>query len=300
VRRAAARVRPALVHANTTRASIGAVAARHLGGPPAVAHIRDWVPEGRASAATLRFVAGGAAVTLANSRFTADQIRPGLGHVRVIHNPVDLERLDPARHDAAAARAALGVGEHDELLAVVAQLTPWKGQRDAVEALRRVREQRPRARLLLAGSAKFASGATRFDNATYAAELEREVAATDGAALLLGEREDVPTILAATDVLLVPSWREAFGRIAAEAMAMGVPVVATAVGGPAEIVRDGVDGRVLEPRDPRGWAAAIVALLADKPARAAMGAAARERALREFAPALHAERIRDAYAYALG
>ena len=68
----------------------------------------------------------------------------------------------------------------------------------------------------------------------------------------LGEREDVPEILAALDLLLVPSWQEPFGRTVIEGMAMGRVVLATIVGGPREIIEDGVDGRLLAPREPRG------------------------------------------------
>ncbi|HEV3001377.1 MAG TPA: glycosyltransferase family 4 protein, partial [Solirubrobacteraceae bacterium] len=271
--------------------------ARRLGGPPVVAHVRDWVPPGRAAALTLRVVAQGAALTVANSAFSAGQLPAGVGEVLVVHNPVDLRRFDRAAHDRAAARAALGLEPDDEVLAVVAQLTPWKGQQDAIEALRLVRRERPRAKLLIAGSAKFTAASTRFDNVAYARELERAAAAPDlaGAVRLLGERDDVEAVLAAVDVLLVPSWREAFGRIAAEALAMEVPVVATNVGGPAETVRDGVDGVLLPPRRPGRWARAIAELLADPERRVAMGRAGAERVRGELGARAHAERIRAAY-----
>jgi glycosyltransferase involved in cell wall biosynthesis len=105
--------------------------------------------------------------------------------------------------------------------------------------------------------------------------------------------------MAALDLLLVPSWREAFGRVAAEAMAMGVPVLATATGGPAEIVRDGRDGVLLEPRDPARWAEAIDALLGDPARRAAMGSTARRRAREAFGLDGHVAQVRRAYDDAL-
>ena len=66
----------------------------------------------------------------------------------------------------------------------------------------------------------------------------------------LGEREDVPELIGALDVLLLPSWEEPFGRALIEAMALGVPVVATSVGGPPEIVEQGRQGYLLAPRAP--------------------------------------------------
>jgi glycosyltransferase involved in cell wall biosynthesis len=288
-----------LVHANTTRAALAAVAARRLGGPPVVAHIRDWVPPGRAATMTLRFVASGAALTLANSRFAAGQLASGT--VRVVHNPVDHRSFAPGLLDRAEARRLLGLDDGDEVLAVIAQLTPWKGQAEAVEMARLLRASRPRLRLLLVGSAKFTAPGTRFDNASYARGLEQRVrdAGLQDTVRLLGEREDVPRIMAALDLLLLPSWREAFGRVAAEAMAVGVPVLATDVGGPAEIVRDGVDGLLLPPRAPGAWAAAAAELLDDPQRRAAMGRAGAQRAREQFGLQRHVRRVRLAYVEAL-
>jgi glycosyltransferase involved in cell wall biosynthesis len=294
-------MRPQLVHANTTRAAIAAVAARRLGGPPVVAHIRDWVPPGRAATMTLRFVASGAALTLANSRFAAGQLASGSGTVRVVHNPVDHRRFAPGIVQRADARRRLGLDEGDEVLAVIAQLTPWKGQAEAVEMARLLRRERPRLRLLLVGSAKFTAPGTRFDNASYARRLEERVTeeGLQDTVRLLGEREDVPGIMAALDLLLLPSWREAFGRVAAEAMAVGVPVLATDVGGPAEIVRDRVDGLLLPPRAPATWAAAAAQLLDDPRRRATMGRAGVQRAREEFGLERHVGRVRQAYAEVL-
>jgi glycosyltransferase involved in cell wall biosynthesis len=170
------------------------------------------------------------------------------------------------------------------VLAVIAQLTPWKGQAEAVEMARLLRRERPRLRLLLVGSAKFTAPGTRFDNASYARRLAQRVDAEglQETVRLLGEREDVPQIMAALDLLLLPSWREAFGRVAAEAMAVGVPVLATDVGGPAEIVRDGVDGLHVDVTDRAALAAALVSLLRDSDRRRAMGEAGRVRALECF------------------
>jgi glycosyltransferase involved in cell wall biosynthesis len=95
---------------------------------------------------------------------------------------------------------------------------------------------------------------------------------------LLGERADVPELLAASDIALAPSWAEPFGRSVVEAMAMGVPTVATNQGGPAEIIQDGRDGLLLPPRQPARWAEAIRGLMDDPTRRSSMGAAGQRRA----------------------
>lgn len=281
VRRLAAAVGADLIHANTTRAALLALLARRRR-PPVIAHIRDWAPEGRFSRAVLGLVGRRADLVVANSAYIAGQFDglPLRRPARVLHNPVDLRQFDPATVDGAAVRRELGVPSGAVTLAVVAQLTPWKGQDDAIRALAELPAAEPEAILLLAGSAKFSGPGTSFDNAGYERDLH---ALAEGLGVadrvrFLGERRDVPRVLAATDVLLVPSWREAFGRIAIEGMAMGVPVVATAEGGPVEIVRPGVDGLLLEPRRPAAWAAALAPLVADPERRRRLGASARARA----------------------
>jgi glycosyltransferase involved in cell wall biosynthesis len=117
----------------------------------------------------------------------------------------------------------------------------------------------------------------------------------DDAVLFLGERLDVAALLAAVDVLLVPSWYEPFGRVAIEAMMMELPVVATSIGGTKEVVRDGVDGIVLPPRQPMLWTEAVIGLLADPQRRAEMGRSGRARVLSEFGPARHAGAIAESY-----
>jgi glycosyltransferase involved in cell wall biosynthesis len=299
--RALARARrPGVVHANTTRAGLISLGARRRGGPPLLVHVRDWVPDGAVPRITLRTLARGADLVVANSRWIATQVLRAApsARVEVIHNPVDLGRFDPRAVDRTAAREALGLADGDFALAVVAQLTPWKGQDDAVRVVAALAERGLPARLVLGGSAKFVAAGTRFDNRAFEQvllDLVRTLGVEDRV-IFAGEREDVPELLGAVDVLLVPSWREAFGRIAAEAMAMGVPVVATDVGGPAEIVRDGVDGLLLPPREPARWADAVERLLADPALRQQMGASGRERAHAEFGAERHVAALLDAYA----
>lgn len=298
VRRLGRRTAPDLLHANTTRASLLAALARVRSGPPLLAHIRDWAPEGRSARLALGVVARRADLVVANSAYVARQFErlPLRAPLRVVHNPVDLDRFDPAVVDSAAVRRELGLAGDVVVLAVVAQLTPWKGQDDAVRALAELRRRGHEAVLLIVGSAKFAGAGTRFDNRAYEGDLRRLVGELGVGDLVrfLGERSDVPEVLAATDMLLIPSWREAFGRIAIEAMAMRVPVVATDVGGPAEIVRSGVDGLLLRPRSPRLWAEELEPLLESAEARARMGANGRQRA-QKFGLAEHAAAMLEIY-----
>src|SRR5205814_6580256 len=123
-----------------------------------VVHVRDCLPRALPARATLRLIAATATIVIANSRYTARSVQDAAPSARleVVHSPVDLARRDPARIDRARARARLGrAGERRVLLGVVAQLTAWKGQDTAIEALRLLCGDGVDAHLLLIGSAKF-------------------------------------------------------------------------------------------------------------------------------------------------
>ena len=301
LRAAAQRSRPDVLHLNSTRAALMAAARRP--GAPTVVWVHDSLGQGKANALVARAIAGTATRVVANSAHTASRFRahaPGAS-VTVVHNGVDLARFDPARVSREEARARLGVAADGVALGMVAQITPWKGHDVAVEALARVRGEHPRTRLLIAGETKFLGRSVRFDNRAFLAELEARIAQAGlaDAVTFLGERSDVPTVLRALDVLLVPSWEEPFGRVVIEAMAMGTPVVATTQGGPAEILDDGRTGRLVPPRRPELWARAIEELLVESAVREALARAA-SREVSRYALAACVDRLHDEYRLAAG
>jgi glycosyltransferase involved in cell wall biosynthesis len=301
VRRLAAASGAGLVHANSIRAGLIATAPPRGARRPTVVHVRDCLPEGRVAAASLRAIARADAV-VANSAYTRSALGPAMPGAGVVYNAVDLERFERVRIDAASARTRLGLEENaGPVLAVVAQITPWKAQDDAIRVAGLLRSTHPGVRLLLVGAPKFDSAATRYDNAAYLDSLRRLAAELDieDAVGFLGERDDVPEVLRAVDLLLVPSWEEPFGRAVIEAMASGVPVLATDVGGPPEILGDAECGLALPPRRPRLWAEEIERLLADPARLAAMGARGREEARRRFGIQRHVEAVLEAYERAL-
>jgi len=304
VRRASLRHEADVLHGNSIRAGIVLGLAR----APRVAtivHVRDCLPPGTLTTATMRLIAATATTVVANSHYTAAAMRASAPSavIEVVHNPVDLERWNPARIDRARARADLGqAGERRLLLGVVAQLTPWKGQDTAIEALAQLCREGVDAHLLLIGSAKFVARSTRFDNEAYVARLRRlaaDASLTDRVSFL-GEREDVPALIRALDVLLLPSWEEPFGRALIEAMALGVPVIATNVGGPPEIITDGREGYLLPPREPAAWAQAIHRFV-ETPAAghtglgSEMGEAGRRRVEQEFTVEHHLAAMLEVY-----
>lgn len=289
-------IRPDIVHANSIRAGLLAIPAAR-GISRLVVHCRDVLPLSAPGEVVRRAILVGADHVVAISRYVAVNLA-GDGwagrRVSVVYNPVDLARFDPDCVSVQEARAALQL-DAAIVLSVIAQITPWKGQDLAISALGELRRRGVDAVLLIVGEAKFVGAATRHDNLAFQRELHALVTelGLNAHVRLLGERYDVDRILAATSVLLVPSTEEPFGRTIIEAMAMGVPVAATSVGGPSEILTAGIGGEVLSARDPRVWADAVERLERRTPSERL---AARAAAAARFSRESHAEEMLGVYA----
>jgi glycosyltransferase involved in cell wall biosynthesis len=193
------------------------------------------------------------------------------GRVVVVPNGRDLSVYSPGE-GREPVRRALGLDAAAPVVGVVGRLEAQKGHTYLLDAWPDVRRDFPGARLLVVGD-----GALR-------AELEARARGPGlhGSVTFTGFRADVPRVLAALDVLVLPSLYEGMPLTVIEASAMGLPVVATAVDGTPEVVRDGETGRLVPPARPAALADALRALLAD-PARArAMGRAGRAHVLARF------------------
>jgi len=194
----------------------------------------------------------------------------------------ELRAAAPARDEA---RARLGLDADAVVIVGLGRLVPIKGFDLLVRALPIVVSQVPSARVLLVGE-----GAER-------AHLEA-IAASLGVASCLrltGETTDVAPYLAAADVVTVPSRNEGMGRVIVEAMALGRPVVATAVGGIPDVVTDGECGRLVEPEDVDALAGALIELGRDPALRRKLGEAAVQRA-EAFSTAVAREKLLAVYA----
>ncbi|MHA3705125.1 glycosyltransferase family 4 protein [Jatrophihabitans sp. YIM 134969] len=205
-----------------------------------------------------RFVARRATVTLAASDDLADRARSlGARDVRVA--PV---ALDPpaTRHDRDQVRAALGVAPSDRLVLTVARLHPQK----ALDVLIDAATGWPDAVVAVAGDGPLHD------------DLAARISSSHAPVRLLGRRDDVPDLLAAADLAVLPSRWEARSLFAQEALRAGVPLVTTAVGGLPGLVGDAAV--TVPPGDVVALRTAVADLLADDTARAALGARGRARA----------------------
>jgi glycosyltransferase involved in cell wall biosynthesis len=188
--------------------------------------------------------------------------------VRVIYNGIELQPHDEAR-DGAALRRELGCPPGAPVLLSVARLVTDKDPTTLLAAFRRVaqRDECQGARLWIAGDGPL--------RPTLAAQVERY--GLTERVQFLGFRNDVPRLLAAADLLVISSLREGLPNVALEAMAARRPVVATAVSGIPELVRDGETGLLVPPAAPDALAAALAALLSDPVRRRHMGERGRRR-----------------------
>jgi L-malate glycosyltransferase len=186
--------------------------------------------------------------------------------IEVIENGIDLPRYAPAA-DRAALRRRLGLDPDRRYIAVVARFHPVKDHATLVHAFARVAAVRADVDLLLAGD-----GPLRGDLEALVRRLE-----IDGRVRFLGVRSDVPDLLRVADVFALTSVSEAASLTILEAMASRLPVVATAVGGNSEIVRNEVEGLLVPRGDAPAVAAALLRILDCPATAAAMGAAGRAR-----------------------
>ena len=141
VLRTARRWRAEVVHANSVRAGLIAEPVARALRLPLVLHVRDCLPPSALTRRLQHSLATRSAAVIAISRHVSDAFDPeGVAPLlEVIDNPFDLGRLDPERIDREAARARLALGEGDLAVVLVGQITPWKGQEEAIRALARIR-----------------------------------------------------------------------------------------------------------------------------------------------------------------
>jgi glycosyltransferase involved in cell wall biosynthesis len=217
-----------------------------------------------------------------------------------VYNPIDFARFSPEM-PRGRTDDLNGVEVGAPLIGVIGQITPWKGQIDAIRALPYVRQHVADATLVVVGDPLFVARGTRYDNRRYERALRSEVRRLqlDRAVIFLGGREDVPALLQSFDVLAMPSWEEPFGRVAVEAMSMNVPVVATRIGGPPEYITHGTSGLLIPPHNPVALAGALVTLLVDDARRLAMAAAGRAAVRTRFTVSRYVELVLGAFQNAL-
>ena len=268
-----------LVHTHSSKAGVlGRVAARLARVPVVVHTVHGWGFNDRqrplvhrSFAALERWCAGFTdALVTVTPRDAEVGLTLGIGEpaqYTTIRSGIDIAHFGTPARSRAETRAELGLGEHHRVAVSVMRLVPQKAPLDVIDAAGRLVRDVPDARFLIVGDGPLRESV---EARCRTLEIRERVVFT-------GLRPDVPDLLAASDVLALASLWEGLPRVIPQAMAAGLPVVATAVGGNAEAVVDGVTGLLVPPRDPAALGAALAALLADPDRARALGAAGRAR-----------------------
>jgi glycosyltransferase involved in cell wall biosynthesis len=212
--------------------------------------------------ACLRAFHNRCAVTMVPTEALRTQLEAaGFERLAVVSRGVDTALFDPARRSAAL-RAAWGAAEGDLVIACVGRLAAEKNLGALLAAWEAVRARDPRARLVLVGDGPQADALRRACPTAHFAGQRRG--------------EDLAAHYASADLFAFPSLTETFGNVTPEAMASGLPVVAFDSAAAGQLIRSGENGVLVPPPGTSDFVAAVLALAADAPRRAALGHAARE------------------------
>ena len=217
-------------------------------------------------------------------------ISQGVPGDRIIAVPtgINLKRFDPARTDLADMRAHFGIPREDFVIGIIAVLRNAKGHRFLLRALEQLLPEFPHLRLLIAGEGP---QGRNIRNLIADLGLEQRV-------MMLGHQDDIPSLLKALDVFVLPAREEALGTALIEATAMGVPVIATRVGGIPEVL--GEAGLLFESEDVEALVSHLRTLIRSPELAARMRAQGAARARELYDENLMVRRTEELYLKAAG
>ena len=292
------RWKPDIVHTQTSKAGIVGRVAAWLAGTPVIIHtahafpFHDYLPRSLHGIYVLieRLAARMTDLIMVDTESVRED---GLRH-RIVDDPgklltvpmgIDLNKFSPSVQRPVHLRESLGVAPDALIVGTVARLVPDKGLVCFIRMAARILASRPDVHFLVVGEGPLRD------------ELER-LADTLGirpSVQFTGHRTDVPALIEIMDVFVLPTLREGFGVVFAEAMAMGKPTVGSRIGPVAEVVEDGVTGYLVDPEDAEQFARRTLELLGDDGKRRAFGKAGRQRVEKLFTAERMCETIEQHY-----
>jgi len=273
------------------RDALASVVLAKLTGGKSIIHVHvtygDWMSR------MLRWSMGRCNALIGVSDFVARSLIEGGGFspekTHSVLNAIDLQKWD-ADIDSSTVRDELGINRDTPLLICVARIFPPKGQDKLVRALALLRPEFPGLQALIVGQ-DYPPG-THYSDEIKA--LARQLGIAD-ALIFSGLRKDVSRLIAAADLLVMPSFEEPFGLVYAEAMAMKRPVIAFSDGGTPEVVYHGESGLLSQPGEVEPLAANIATLLRDPARRREMGEYGRKQVEARFNPQRLADDVASVY-----
>lgn len=292
-----------LVHANSLRAGMMVSLFAWLHRKPVVWHVRDIPPQGLIGKG-IRALAGVAsdgviAISQPVKHGMSDSELNRLGKkIHLVHNGVELEPVTEEERieHRERVRQELDTPHEGLVVTIIGQIAPWKRQEDAVRGAARLLQEGHDVYLWVVGEAKFRQENIDYDHMLRALAAELGIA---DRVRFAGFRKDVTAVCCATDLLLLCSDNEPFGRVIIEAMSQGVPVVATNAGGVPEIIVHDKCGLLYEVGDVEGLVRHAARLLSDAELRGTMGRVGAARVRNHFTIASTVEKVEDVYLHIL-
>jgi glycosyltransferase involved in cell wall biosynthesis/GT2 family glycosyltransferase len=210
------------------------------------------------------------------------------GKIIVNHNGVDLAKL--SSYDFESSRKAMGLENDIQVVGSIGIFDPVKGQSYLLKAAQPILKDFPKVKFLIVGDDHKPGRGNRLKLEGLAQSL-----GISENVVFTGWLNNIPQVLAAIDIFVLPSLQDHFPLVVLEAMGSAKPVIATNVGGVPEMVKDGFNGILVPPGDEKYLAGAIISLLKDKARAKDMGVAGRRRAEEFFDIAANAKRIERVY-----
>lgn len=291
-------LKPDIVHTQTSKAGVVGRLAARLAGVPVVIHTAHafpfhpyvLAPLRWAYVAIERWAAGWTDLLMVDT----ESVRTDGLRNRVVRDPakivtvamgIDLKKFSPSSQGPDNLRKTFAFGPRDPVVGTVARLVSDKGLECFLQMAQLIRTKRSDVRFLVVGDGPLRSSL----------EQMTESLGIRNAVVFVGHRTDVPALMQTMDLFVLPTRREGFGVVFAEAMAMGKATVGSRIGPVAEVVEDGVTGYLAPPDDPDAFAARALDLLNDESKRRAFGEAGRRRVEKLFAEERMCETIEQHY-----
>jgi glycosyltransferase involved in cell wall biosynthesis len=271
------KVQPDIIHCNSSTGAQLAVPVAKLLGISTVAHIRNELT----CQSVKRYMVNKACAVIANSIFTARAFEQckGSANCHIIYNPIELHPHELVNGPA-----------DNKVVLFVGMICPIKGIEMLINIAEQLNKKGCEVKFIAAGDEPYhAKGFMR--------EM-KDLAKDKGVASVIefaGRVENIDKYYTKATMVVVPSKKETFGRVAAEAMMYGLPVVASRVGGLPEVVEDNVTGFLVDPEDIAGFTQKVEYFLNNPEKANTMGRAGRERAIKLFSPQRHADQVMEVY-----
>ena len=233
---------------------------------------RGWKAHCTVDRATTHFVSRYVAVSESDAQFLRERKKVPAWKITLIHNGIDTRRFSIRQDAREQIRRAMGFTDEDIVLIVIARFHSGKGHRVLLDAMSQLLHLHPALKLICLGEG---------EEGPQLRTLCESVGLTDSVRFV-GYQPNVPEWLAAADINVLPTFYEGFPLTVLEAMASGLPTVASNVGGIPEAIEDMVSGVLVPPRDVNALVQAISMLVSDEQVRVRMGHAARLRTAQRF------------------